>query len=161
VFSVSLWFVSAVSSSLITTIPALAILSSCAGSKLPTASIDVGGHPLTVEVAATGQARQQGLMHRDHLGADRGMLFVYPDVAIRHFWMKDTRLPLSIAFVDATGKVLRLADMQPLNTDHTSSLYPVKYALEVNKGWFEQNGVLKGAVISGLDALPLPEGGPQ
>jgi uncharacterized membrane protein (UPF0127 family) len=136
-------------------------LTSCSASKLPTGSIEVGGHALTVEVAATAQSRQQGLMHRDHLAANRGMIFVYPDVAVRQFWMKDTRLPLSIAFVDSSGKVLRLADMPPLTTERTSSLYPVKYALEVNKGWFDQHGVSKGSVIAGLDTLPLPEGGPN
>jgi uncharacterized membrane protein (UPF0127 family) len=138
----------------------LMLLCGCSSAaKLPTGSLTLQGHKLTVEVAATGVERQQGLMYRDHLAANRGMIFVYPDVAIRHFWMKDTRVPLSIAFADAKGKVLKIADMRPLNTDHTSSLYPVKYALEVNEGWFDEHEIKKGVVLEGLAELPMPESG--
>jgi uncharacterized membrane protein (UPF0127 family) len=134
------------------------LLASCGGSKLPLVSIDVGGHAVTVEVAATAEHRTMGLMHRDHLPAERGMLFVYPDEGIRHFWMKDTRIPLSIAFADRTGKVVRIADMPPLTTKRTSSLYPVKFALEMNKGWFDSKGITPGVTLKGLESLPVVEG---
>ncbi len=128
----------------------LAAMIACGGSDLPTATIQVGDQPLRVEIAATGPARMQGLMHRDHLPDDQGMLFVYPDVAPRSFWMKDTRIPLSIAFADQDGKIVRIAHMEPFDTGHTKSLYPAKYALEVNRGWFEAHGVRKGDTLTGI-----------
>lgn len=120
------------------------------GSKLPTATLDVGGHAATVEVAASYAARQQGLMHREALPPDGGMLFVYADEAVRGFWMKDTRIPLSIAFANRRGEIVRIADMQPFDTSRTSSLAPATYALEMNQGWFEAHGVKRGDRITGI-----------
>ena len=129
----------------------LIALTACGGgSDLPTAKIDVGGVPVKVELAITGPTRMQGLMHRDALGKDQGMLFIYPDYGTRSSWMKDTRIPLSIAFADKEGKIVRIADMEPFDTNHKKSLYPAKYALEVNKGWFEKNGIEKGASLGGI-----------
>jgi uncharacterized membrane protein (UPF0127 family) len=130
----------------------LAALSAC-GPANPVHTVRIGETSLSVEVVANPQNRGQGLMHRDALGADKGMLFVYPDEQIRSFWMKDTRIPLSIAFADKTGKIVRIADMQPFSFDSTSSLYPATYALEVNQGWFEKRGVTKGAMITDLPAI--------
>jgi hypothetical protein len=124
---------------------------------MPTATIQLGDAALTVEVASTVGQRSQGLMHRDHLGAARGMLFVYKDEAIRHFWMKDTRIPLSIAFADRTGKIMKISDMRPYDSSRTTSLYPVKYALEVNQGWFEEQKITAGVTLQGLEGLPLSE----
>lgn len=118
--------------------------------RLPTHTIDVDGHAVKVEVASDTEQRSRGLMNRDSLGADEGMLFVYTDAHLRSFWMKDTRIPLSIAFADADGKIVRIADMRPLTTRHTSSIYPAQYALEMNQGWFAENGVEKGAMITNL-----------
>lgn len=134
----------------------LAALVGC-GSKLPTATLDVGGTPVTVEIAATHAARQEGLMHRDALGADEGMLFVYPKEEIRRFWMKDTRIPLSIAFLNRRGEIVRIAEMEPYDTRSISSLVPATYALEMNKGWFEAHGVDKGAKVLGIPADIVPE----
>jgi uncharacterized membrane protein (UPF0127 family) len=120
------------------------------GSKLPTATLEIDGHKLRVEVAATQASRQQGLMHRDHLGADAGMLFVYPDEQVRGFWMKDTRIPLSIAFATRSGKIVHLADLEPFDTDRVSSLAPATYAVEVNQGWFAKHGIEPGMTITGL-----------
>jgi uncharacterized membrane protein (UPF0127 family) len=89
-------------------------------------------------------------MHRDRLGANTGMLFVYPDSAVRNFWMKDTRIPLSIAFIARSGEIVRIDDMDPFDTNRVSSLAPVPYALEMNKGWFAENGVEAGDVVKGL-----------
>ncbi len=83
------------------------------------------------------------------------MLFVYPDIAPRAFWMKDTRIPLSIAYADGDGKVVRIADMTPYSTDRTPSLYPAKYALEVNQGWFERNGVTTGQYLADLPPIEV------
>ena len=130
----------------------LSALLACTGSKHPTATLDVGGAKLQAELAIDNASRMEGLMHRDSMPADHGMLFIYPDYATRSFWMKDTRIPLSIAFADKEGVIVKIADMEPFDTGHTKSLYPAKYALEVNKGWFDTNGVKKGAKITGIPA---------
>lgn len=132
------------------------LLSGCSGSHLPTASLSIAGHKLAVEVAATEADRARGLMHRDDLPEGRGMLFVYDDEKPRRFWMKDTRIPLSIAFLDGKGRILRIAAMAPLTTDGTPSLYPARYALEVNKGWFASRGIAAGATVEGLGAIARP-----
>ncbi len=89
-------------------------------------------------------------MYRDAIGVDTGMLFVYPDAAERRFWMKNTRMPLAVAFLDAQGKVVALAEMNPLDTTTTPSEKPAMYALEMNTGWFAAHGIAVGQVISGL-----------
>jgi len=127
----------------------IAMLVAC-GSKLPTAKIVVSGTPITVEIAATGPDRAQGLMHRDHMAADHGMLFIYPDQKPQSFWMKDTRIPLSIAFADKKGKIVKILDMTPYSKDSVKSLYPAMYALEMNQGWFATKGIEKGAMITDL-----------
>ena len=98
----------------------------------------------------TPDTRARGLMHRDAMDPDHGMLFVYPDEAPRGFWMKDTRLPLSIAFADHTGKIVKISDMQPFSLERVPSLYPAMYALEMNQGWFAEHGVEKGDLITDL-----------
>ncbi|HHO54450.1 MAG TPA: DUF192 domain-containing protein [Deltaproteobacteria bacterium] len=120
------------------------------GSKLPVTTLQVGGHPVRAEIAATNAHRQLGLMHRDALATDSGMLFVYPDQQIRGFWMKDTRIPLSIAFADRYGKIVRIADMKPFDTTRISSLAPAMYALEMEQGWFAAHEITKGDTITDL-----------
>lgn len=148
---------SRVSSGLVACLVAVGTARCGSGSGLPTSSLTVGGHALTVEIADEEAERARGLMHRDHLAADRGMIFVYPDKGLRRFWMKDTRVPLSIAFLDDDGTIKKIADMQPLSTARTSSVYPVRYALEVNQGWFAEHGVTEGARVEGLPKGPPPE----
>lgn len=113
-------------------------------------ALRIGPHAFKVEVAATERQRQRGLMGRTHLAADGGMLFVFerPD---RHcFWMRNTPLPLSIAFIDPTGRIVGLADMQP-NTDTVHCpLADIGYALEVRQGEFERRGILPRAQVDGL-----------
>ncbi|MBT3218709.1 MAG: DUF192 domain-containing protein [Proteobacteria bacterium] len=129
-----------------TVLTLLAVLS-CARHKLPTAVVRVGDVPVKVELATTPDTRSLGLKHRDSMPQDEGMLFMYPQTHLRSFWMQDTRIPLSIAFADEDGKIVRIADMSPFSTDRVPSLYPVRYALEMNKGWFAKNGVEKGDVL--------------
>jgi uncharacterized membrane protein (UPF0127 family) len=119
-------------------------------SKLPTATLTVGEHPVKVELATTYAHRQLGLMHRDSLPTDTGMLFVYKDEQIRRFWMKDTRIPLSIAFANRRGEIVRIDDMTPFDTSSTSSLVPATYALEMSQGWFSEHGIAPGAKITGI-----------
>jgi len=128
----------------------LALTLAACGGPFPSDTIDVGGHSIKVEIAATPELRARGLMYRDSLGDDRGMLFVYPDEAPRGFWMKNTRIPLDIAYADGTGRIVRIAHMEPFDTNTTPSTYPAKYALEMNKGWFEAKGVAVGAVLADL-----------
>jgi uncharacterized membrane protein (UPF0127 family) len=107
---------------------------------------------LYVEVADDTEERQQGLMNRDSLPEDAGMLFVYEDDTGTGFYMKDTTVPLSIAFVSAGGSIIDLQDMEPLSEDVHSSPEPYRYAVEVNQGWFERNDVRVG------DLVQLPVG---
>lgn len=122
----------------------------CGGKKLPTATIKVKDISVTVELAVNDETRARGLMHRDSMGIDDGMLFIYPTSKPRSFWMKDTKIPLSIAFIDPQGQIVKIAKMQPLNTATTKSIYPAKYALEMNQGWFERHGVRKGDSVTNI-----------
>lgn len=136
-------------------IPLLWTLACAGGSGLPTATIQVDGHPVKVEIASTQDSRQRGLMHRDKLAANSGMLFIYPDNKPRGFWMKDTRIPLSIAYADKQGKIVRIADMHPHSTERVPSLYPATYALEMDQGWFAAAGIEKGAMITGIPEVEV------
>lgn len=134
-------------------VPMLMAPSCGAGGGLPTASVSVDGKPLTVEIASSPEQKMRGLMYRDSMADDHGMLFVYTDDAERSFWMRDTRIPLSIAYLDSTGRVIHIADMQPLDTKGVPSKGPARYALEVNQGWFGRNGVEVGDKVEGLEGL--------
>ncbi|MBC7545902.1 MAG: DUF192 domain-containing protein [Candidatus Sericytochromatia bacterium] len=105
----------------------------------------IKGHLVHAELAITAPEQQQGLMNRTSLPTDQGMLFVFPVPKLQGFWMKDTRLPLSIAFIDANKRIVNIADMMPLDemTIHRSAS-AVPYALEVNKGWFAAKGIVAG-----------------
>ncbi|HMV69436.1 MAG TPA: DUF192 domain-containing protein [Myxococcota bacterium] len=124
------------------------------GDGLPQATIQLDGKALTVEIASTADQRARGLMFRDSMPADHGMIFVYTDDDERSFWMRDTRIPLSIAFLDRAGRVIHIADMQPLSTRGVPSHGAARYAVEVNQGWFASHGVEVGDKVEGLDALP-------
>ncbi len=116
--------------------------------ELSTIQVVIKGHELTIELATTPEARSCGLSLRDSLPENRGMLFVYVEPEILTFWMKDTRMPLSIAFIDADGLVVSIQKMNPfpLTTVYASPV-PALYALEVNQGWFEENGIGVGTVV--------------
>ncbi len=104
----------------------------------------VGEHPFFVELARTEEEWQRGLMFRETLGADEGMLFVFPDSRPRSFWMRDTRIPLSIAYIDADGRILEIHDMEPFSLEPVRSRSPARYALEVNRGRFDELGIVPG-----------------
>lgn len=123
-------------------------------SGLPTQSLVVAGKRIDVEVAATPQARMRGLMFRESLPPDRGMIFVHPQDQILAFWMRNTKIPLSIAFANRDGVIVRIADMVPFSEDSVSSVFPARYALEMNVGWFARNGVRAGDRIEGLPEAP-------
>ncbi len=98
------------------------------------------GVELTVELARTSGERSRGLMLREELAEDGGMLFVYVEDTGAGFWMKDTLIPLSVAFIAADGTILDIQDMEPLSTELHRPPEPYRYGLEVNQGWFQQNG---------------------
>jgi len=131
---------------------ALLLLSAVAGAaggdtQLP---LHIGPHAFLVEVAATAQQRQHGLMGRTHLPADGGMLFVFERAGRHCFWMRDTPLPLSIAFIDPAGRIVSFADMQPRSEALHCSGTDVRYALEVRQGEFQRRGIALHAQVNGL-----------
>ncbi len=111
----------------------------------------IRGERISVEIADTAAERRAGLMFREELGEDQGMLFVFPGEQILSFWMKNTQIPLSIAYLDADGVILGIHDMEPFSTESISSRVPALYALEVNQGTFERLGAVPG------DRVVLPE----
>ena len=104
--------------------------------------------PLICEVADTFDKRSRGLMYRDNLDYDKGMIFVYNNSSHLKFWMKNTKIPLSIAFIDAGGYITGIREMQPNSLEIITSSQKVKYAVEANKGWFEKNYIKSGANVS-------------
>jgi uncharacterized protein len=118
---------------------------------LKTVELKILHASLNAEVADTPQASENGLMFRDSLPEDRGMLFVFEPPKQASFWMRNTRIPLSIAYVDSTGKILEIESMQPLDESVVPSVSDqVAYALEVNQGWFGRHGIAPGTKIEGL-----------
>lgn len=116
---------------------------------LPRTTLRAGMHLIQAQVASTPQQRAVGLMHRKDMPAGEGMLFVFDQPAVQCFWMKNTVLPLTAAFVDSDGTVVNLADMQPLSLDSHCSGKPVRYVLEMHQGWFARRGIQPGFRLGG------------
>ncbi len=116
--------------------------------------ITLKGKKIKVELAITEAEKEKGLMFRENVGKDSGMLFVYDDEKTLGFWMKNTRVPLSIAFIDKTGKIVDLQDMEPFSLAGHLSARPAKYALEMNQGWFKKNGIGMGDTVKLPADLP-------
>ena len=130
----------------------IALSASNAGAavELPTMPLTINGHKITAEVATTTEQVTRGLMYRFSLRPDHGMVFVFERSEPRAFWMKNTFIPLSIAFVAADGRILNIDDMAPQDeTTHWSS-GPAMYAIEMRKGWFAERGIRAGDRVSGL-----------
>jgi len=123
-----------------------------AAQTLPAVRLNAGIHNIRAEVARTPEQRATGLMHRRELGANDGMLFVFEQAGVQCFWMRNTLVPLSIAFLADDGRIVNIADMQPQSEQSQCSAQPVRHALEMNQGWFARRGVRAGATISGLAA---------
>lgn len=121
---------------------------------LPKRQLRVGNVPITAWIADTEDRRRLGLMHVRELPRDHGMLFVYPDVRERSFWMKNTFIPLSIAYIDERGRIATIVDMQPHDERGHPSNAPVRFGLEMDQGWFRRNGVAPGARVEGITSLP-------
>ncbi len=116
---------------------------------LPRAELGAGMHLIQVQVAATPQQRSVGLMWRQDMPPNEGMLFVFERPEVQCFWMKNTLLPLTAAFVDDAGLVVNLADMKPQTTDSHCSQKPVRFVLEMHQGWFAKRGLQAGTQLRG------------
>jgi uncharacterized membrane protein (UPF0127 family) len=114
------------------------------GQEVRTAQIRIGGVEVTAEIADNEDLRAKGLMNRDSLAENHGMLFVYGAAQVRSFWMRNTRIPLDIAFIDANGVIINIEPMEPQSDENYYSQGPMMYALEMDQGWFEANGVGPG-----------------
>ena len=115
-----------------------------------TLQLNIGKHRLKVEVAENDAQRMKGLMFREKMAANDGMLFIFEEPAYQSMWMKNTLIPLSVAFVDRDGVILNIPDMQPQTLDSHMSAGPALYAIETNKGWFAERGIKPGDKVSGL-----------
>ena len=113
-------------------------------------TIFVNDSPVEVEVADTDFKRGLGLMYRRELPDTQGMFFIFPENKDRSFWMKDTHIPLSIAYINDNGVIINIEDMEPLSLDSVNSKQPCRYALEMNRGWFKKNNVSVGDEIRGF-----------
>lgn len=108
----------------------------------------INGHGLNLQVAETKEQQKNGLMHRQTLDKDSGMIFVYNQPIMASFWMKNTKIPLSIAFVGQNNEIFQIEDMIPGDLTSVKSLKPCKYAIEVNKGWFEDKNIKLKDIVS-------------
>jgi uncharacterized membrane protein (UPF0127 family) len=136
---------------------AVALAGATAAADLPTLKLSAGIHLITAEVANTFDTRGRGLMYRKSLGANQGMLFVFGEVTTHCMWMKNTFVPLSVAFMDEQGTIVSIHDMQPQTEDSHCAARPARFALEMSQGWFAQKGIKPGARIGGIDKAPPPQ----
>lgn len=121
---------------------------------LPTVELTAGMYVIQAEVARTHSEQNVGLMHRRSMGVNEGMLFVYDTPQIRCYWMRNTLIPLTIAFTGDDGTIVSLKDMQPLTEQSHCSTRPVRYALEMNQGWFQERGLKPGFKLRGTPFIP-------
>ena len=117
--------------------------------QLPRTQLQAGMHQMQVQVAATPDQRAIGLMHRTDMPQGEGMLFAFEQATQQCFWMKNTILPLTAAFIADDGTIVNLADMKPQTTDAHCSEQPVRWVLEMNQGWFAKRGIKAGFKLQG------------
>lgn len=115
-----------------------------------TVRLTAGVHLITAELAADDPMRTRGLMFRESLAPNHGMFFIFDGKSTRCMWMRNVPIPLSVAFLEDDGRIVNIAEMQPQSDDSHCSSAPVRYALEMSKGWFAQRGLKAGAMIGGV-----------
>ena len=118
--------------------------------------LTAGFHRIEAEVAYTDPDRQQGLMNRRSMGQNQGMLFVFPFPARHCMWMRNTLIPLSVAFLDEQGRIINIRDMQPQTENSHCADQDARFALEMNQGWFSQRGLKAGLSLGGINRAPAP-----
>ena len=116
----------------------------------PVVQLNAGMHLIRAEVVSAPETRAQGLMHRKQMAQNAGMLFIFDEPAVHCMWMKNTLIPLSVAFIDERGTIVNIADMQPHSEASHCAAQPVRYALEMNRGWFAARGIKPGSRLSGI-----------
>jgi uncharacterized membrane protein (UPF0127 family) len=129
----------------------------CASAAEAEIALNAGVYVIHAEVVDTPETRARGLMYRKSMPDNHGMLFIFSDAERQCFWMKNTIIPLSIAFLDDYGVIVNIADMAPQTEDNHCSERPVRYAIEMNQGWFAKRHIRAGFRISGLDKTPRPQ----
>jgi uncharacterized membrane protein (UPF0127 family) len=134
----------------------LSILATTATAQTPPIELSASFHRIEAEVVADQASRAQGLMHRKSMASNRGMLFVFPQAGRHCMWMRNTFLPLSVAFVDDQGKILNIEDMEPQTEINHCANAPARFALEMNRGYFVEKGIKPGQRIGGLEKSPRP-----
>jgi uncharacterized membrane protein (UPF0127 family) len=132
----------------------LELASHCPADPLLTYSLRIKGHTLRAEIANDEESRRTGLMFREQMGENAGMLFIYEAEGRHAMWMKNTLIPLSVAFIDRRGHIINIEDMEPQTEDAHAARTPAAYALEVNQGWFKKRGVKAGDKVEGLEKVP-------
>ena len=128
----------------------LAAAPALAQPQLPVAQLSAGMHLIRAEVAADFASRARGLMHRSTMPQNAGMLFIFDELAIHCMWMKNTFIPLSVAFMDERGTIVSISDMQPHSEESHCAARPALYALEMERGWFEKRGIKPGVRLGGI-----------
>lgn len=136
---------------------ALLVSSAHAQTQMPRMELTAGFYRIEAEIAADQKNRMQGLMHRRAMQANEGMLFVFAQEDRHCMWMRNTFLPLSVAFLDAKGRILNIEDMEPQTENNHCAAAPARYALEMNKGWFAGKGIKPGQNIGGVEKSPRPQ----
>jgi uncharacterized membrane protein (UPF0127 family) len=136
-----------------TALALLALAAAPAAAQHPVVQLNAGMHLIRAEVVSDPGSRAQGLMHRKSLAQNAGMLFIFDEQAPHCMWMKNTLIPLSVAFIDDRGTIVNIADMEPHSEASHCAAQPVRYALEVNRGWFAARGVKPGSRLGGIPAI--------
>ena len=128
-----------------------------AAGEMPRIELTAGFYRIEAEVAADQTNRMQGLMHRRDMPANQGMLFVFTQAERHCMWMRNTLLPLSVAFLDNEGRILNIEDMAPQTENNHCAAAPARFALEMNRGWFSSKGIKAGQRIGGIEKSPRPQ----
>lgn len=135
----------------------LPMLCAAAFAAPPRIQLNAGIHLIQAEVMNTQEGRMRGLMNRKALAANEGMLFFFATEERHCMWMKNTYLPLSVAFIDDRGVIVNIEDMEPHTENQHCAARPVSFALEMRQGWFAQRGLKAGSQIGGIDKAPPPQ----
>jgi uncharacterized protein len=117
---------------------------------LPVVQLNAGMHLIRAEVAADYGSRMRGLMFRESMPVNAGMLFIFDEAGAQCMWMKNTLIPLSVAFIDDAGSIINIADMEPHSERSHCAARPARYALEMNRGWFARRGIKPGTPLGGI-----------
>jgi len=129
---------------------ALLLATGAARAQLPVVELNAGMYVIQAEVAADFASRARGLMHRKALAPNAGMLFIFDEPGPQCMWMKNTFVPLSVAFLDERGEIINIADMTPHSEQAHCAARPARYALEMNRGWFAARGIRPGMRLGGI-----------